>query len=117
MSKPHSSAAFVAYLLPVVGWAIVFLFYRDDEFAVYHAKQAMALTVLIIAAPVIWAVLAWALLWIPTAGPLISAASFTMVILVFLFAIPIWLIGMVNALQMKQKPLPIVGRRAEQIVR
>jgi uncharacterized membrane protein len=115
VSKPHRFAAFVAYLLPVLGWLYVYLFRRDDEFAVFHTKQAIALTLLVIAVPVLWAVFAWAMLWIPTVGAFISAATFSMVMLALIFAVALWLIGIVNSLQAKQKPLPIVGRWAGQI--
>jgi len=39
MSKRH--AAFLVYLLSIVGWLYVLLFHREDEFAVYPAKQSV----------------------------------------------------------------------------
>ncbi len=114
MREPHRYAAFVAYLLPVVGWLIVYIFFRDDEFAVFHTKQAIALTIMLVAAPLIWLVASWIMLWIPMAGPLIAASSFTLVMLVLIAVIVLWVIGLVYALQGKQQALPIVGRRVGQ---
>jgi uncharacterized membrane protein len=110
VSKPHKYAAFVAYLLPVVGWLIAFLFYRDDEFTMFHTKQAIALALLVLAAPVIYLVVSWLVLWVPLAGALIAAASFTLVMLVAFAALVLWIVGLVYALQGKQQALPIVGR-------
>ena len=115
MSKPRTSPAFLAYLLPVFGWLYVFLFRREDEFAVYHAKQSMVLTIAAIGAPVVWAVAAWVVAWIPLVGPVIAAALFALVLLAYVALGAIWIVGMVNALQAKMKPVPIVGTWAERI--
>jgi uncharacterized membrane protein len=110
VSQPSRHAAFIAYLLPVVGWLYVYLFHRDNEFAMYHMKQAMGLVVFAIVAPAIWLVIAWLLLWIPTAGALVAAATFTIVMVAVLAVIALWIVGMVYAARSKQQPLPIVGR-------
>lgn len=113
MKKPSRHAAFLAYLLPILGWLYVFIFHRDNEFAVFHAKQAITLTVVIILVPILWAVLAWAMLWIPTAGGVLAAASFTLVMLIFIAAFVVWVIGMVNAARARLVPLPIFGSWAQ----
>ena len=115
MSKPGRNAAFLAYLLPIVGWLYVLLFRRKDEFAVYHAKQSMVLTMTAVGAPAAWAVVAWIVSWLPLAGPIISVALFALVILAYVFLAVTWVIGMVYALQAKIKPVPVVGGWAERI--
>ncbi|MGA9349424.1 MAG: hypothetical protein WBW48_11560 [Anaerolineae bacterium] len=115
MSKPKRHAAFLAYLLPVVGWLYVFLFHRKDELAVHHAKQSMVLTMTAVGAPAAWALVAWIVSWIPWAGSVISAALFALVILTYIFLAVIWVIGMVYALQAKMKPVPVLGGWAERI--
>lgn len=115
MSKPKRHAAFLAYLLPIVGWLYVFLFHRRDEHAVYHAKQSIVLTTTAVGAPAAWAVVAWIVSWIPLAGPIISAALFSLVILIYIFLATTWVIGMVYALQAKMKPVPVLGGWAERI--
>jgi uncharacterized membrane protein len=115
VSKPRTSPAFLAYLLSIFGWLYVFLFRREDEFAVYHAKQSMVLTIAAIGAPVVWAVAAWVVAWIPLIGPVIAAALFALVLLAYVALGAIWIVGMVNALQAKMKPVPIVGTWARRI--
>jgi uncharacterized membrane protein len=93
----------------------VLLFQRKDEFAVYHAKQSMVLTITAVAAPLIWVVAAWVLTLIPMVGPILAASLFALVILIYLFLVGIWIVGMVNALQALVKPLPVIGGWAERI--
>lgn len=109
MKEPSRHAAFLAYLLPILGWLYVFLFHRDNEFAVFHAKQSVTLTVVIILVPILWAVLAWAMFWIPTVGGILAASSFTLVMMVFIAAFFVWIVGMVNAARARLVPLPIFG--------
>ncbi len=115
MSKPNKSCAFLAYFVPILGWLYVLLFRREDKFATYHAKQSLGLTIVGVAAPVVWAVVAWIIAWIPTAGPLIAVSLFGLVILTYLFLAVAWVLGMVYALQARIEPMPIVGGWAEQI--
>lgn len=115
MSKPGRNAAFLAYLLPILGWLYVLLFRWKDELAVYHAKQSMMLTMTAIGAPAAWAVVAWIVSWLPLAGSIIAAALFALVILVYIFLALTWVIGMVYALQAKIKPVPVLGGWAERI--
>lgn len=115
MSKPGRNAAFLAYLLPIFGWLYVLLFRKKDEFAVYHAKQSMTLTMTAVGAPAAWAVVAWILSWLPLAGPIISVALFALVILAYIPLAVTWVIGMVYALQAKMKPVPVLGGWAERI--
>lgn len=107
--------AFLAYLLSVFGWLFVLLFHRKDRFAVYHAKQSMMLTVVTVAAPVLYAAFAWIATWIPLVGPFTAAALFSLVIATYIFLVAAWIVGMVNALQDKMKALPVVGGWGEQI--
>jgi uncharacterized membrane protein len=115
VSKPGRNVAFLAYLLPIVGWLYVLLFRRKDEFAVYHAKQSMMLTITAVGTPVAWALFAWIVSWLPLAGPIIAAALFALVILIYIFLAATWVIGMVYALQAKMEPVPVLGGWAERI--
>jgi uncharacterized membrane protein len=115
VSKQSKTLAFLAYLLSILGWLYVLLFQRRDRLAVYHAKQSLGLTLAALAAPVVWALGAWILSWIPLAGPLVAGAAFSLVILTYAFLGGAWITGMVYALQAKTKPLPLVGRWMERI--
>jgi uncharacterized membrane protein len=114
VNKP-SVLAFLSYLLLVPGWLFVLLFDRKDEFAVYHAKQSMVLTLFAIGAPLVWAVVGWIISWIPALGFVIAVALFTMVIAAYALIVVDWIMGMVYALQSKAEPLPVVGRWAQRI--
>lgn len=113
MKTSSRIASFLTYLLPVVGWLYVLIFRKDDRFAVFHTKQAIGLVIALIAAPIVWAPVAWVLAWIPIIGPMTSAALFALVIAAYLFLFVSWILGMVNALRARMKPLPMVGQRAQ----
>jgi uncharacterized membrane protein len=106
--------AFLAYLVPIF-WLYVLFFRKDDEFAVYHARQSLMLTIAAIGVPVAWAVFAWAMLWLPTAGPLMAAAAFALVMPLYILLAVCWVVGMAYALQEELKPLPVLGGWAERI--
>lgn len=109
MSTASRAWAFIAYLLFIVGWLLVVLFRRNDPFALYHARQSLRLTLILAAAVAVWAVVAYVLAFIPLVGALISVASFSIVILVFLGGLIAWIGGMVNALRSMATPMPVMG--------
>ena len=108
--------AVLAYLIPVVG-PIYLLFFtkRDNLFLVYHDRQQLALALTVVAMPVVWAVVAYPIAWIPTIGPLVSMALFSLVILTWVFAVVIWLIGLIQAVGNRLKPLPVVWQLSERL--
>ena len=116
MSKPNRTLAFLAYLLSILGWLYVLLFQREDKLALYHARQSLGLVLVALGALLGWALGTWILSWVPLVGPLVAAALFSQVLLVYLFLGIVWIIGMVYALQAKVKPLPLVGRWAERFL-
>ena len=116
MSKPKRTLAFLAYLLSILGSLYVLLFQREDKLALYHAKQSLGLALVALGALLGWALGTWILSWIPLVGPLVAVALFSQVILVYLFLGALWIMGMVYALQVKMKPLPLVGRWADRFL-
>ena len=113
MNGEDRVSAMLAYV-PVVGWLYVFLLQRKSALAVFHLRQSIGLFIFLVAAVVVWAVVAWLVAWIPYAAA-ISVASFTMVILAYIFGVIAWLMGVINALNNQSKPLPIFGRRANNL--
>ena len=110
--KPSTSSrlfAFLAYLLPVIGWLIAFLFRRQDKLAMYHTKQSITLFIAAIAFPLAWAIVGYLLSFIPYIGFMMAVILFALVIVAEITFIIIWIMGMVYALQGKVSPLPIVG--------
>ena len=116
MSTSNRIPAFLAYLLLIIGWLYVFLFYRNDKLAMYHTKQSIMLTIIAIGLPLVWAIGGWLLSLIPF-GIIIAASIFALVIVAEIAILAIWVVGMVYAWQAKIKPIPIVGRWAEQLFR
>lgn len=116
MHKPARLPAFLAYLLLIFGWLYVFLWHRDNRLAVYHVKQSIALVVAAVGTIIGWAVIAWLISWIPF-GAILGAASFSLVIAVYVLIVIDWIIGMVYAWQAKTKPVPVLGRLALRITR
>ncbi len=112
MSKSSRYLAFLAYLLSVVGALYVLLTQRRDAFAVYHARQSLALALAALAAPLAWMVCAWALLWVPLAGPVAAVALFALLIGIYVGLAIAWVAGMLYALQGRVKAIPFFGRWA-----
>jgi uncharacterized membrane protein len=102
-------SAFFAYLLSVVGAVFVLLFRRDDQFAVYHAKQSLGLIVLAVVILVAWGVAGWVISWIPFIGFIFAIAAFALVIAGYITLVISWIVGMRYALNGQVQPLPMVG--------
>jgi uncharacterized membrane protein len=114
MGTPNRYPAFFAYGLPLVGCLYVFLLRREDEFALYHAKQAAVILLTALVTPIIWGGVAWLLSWLPF-GFLLGVALFTLVIAAYLFLVGLWLLGMLYVSQSQTKPLPLIGQWAKWI--
>lgn len=102
--------ALIAYLLPFVGPGIILLTGAGDAFARFHARQSLALFGSLLVAPIVWAVAAWLLVWLPYGGAL-AAFLFSLVLLVYLAAIYAWLVGIRNALSGRRNAVPFFGGR------
>jgi uncharacterized membrane protein len=103
--------ACVAYLLNLPGALYVLLARRDDSFAVYHARQSLALALAAILMPLAWAVCAWGLAWVPLLGPVLGVALFALMLAAYCGLLAAWLAGMLYALQGRVKRLPVIGPR------
>lgn len=99
MKKTSTFAAAVSYLLILV--IIPLLFYRSDEFVMYHAKQGVVLLLLWAAVPFIAA--------IPLAGWILG-------IILALFDLIVMIICIIQALKGQKKPIPLIGEKLEHII-
>jgi uncharacterized membrane protein len=112
VSQSSRYLAFAGYLLSLPGALFVLLARRDDPFAVYHARQSLTLAIIGLATPLIWAVVAWMLAWIPLFGAMLGVILFALVIAVY-FGIAIsWIAGMIYSLKGQVRPLPLFGTRS-----
>jgi len=112
VSRSSRYRAFLAYLLSLPGALFVLLTRRDDPFAIYHARQSLAIAIAAIVTPLAWAVVAWPLAWIPYVGPVIGVSLFGLVIAAYIGLAVSWIAGMVFALRGLARPVPLVGARA-----
>jgi uncharacterized membrane protein len=101
--------AFLGVFLGIIGFVIVLLTKKENKYAMYYAKQGLVLTIAWVIVCIIGSILSfifgitivlllivpfiWGLLWI------------CMLIL--------WVIGWINALSGKEKPIPLIGQFAE----
>ena len=115
MSTSSRISAFLAYLLLIFGWLYVFLLRKEDKLALFHAKQSLVLTLIAVGTPLIWGIFGWLIAFIPFIGPIVAVALFSLVIVIYIFLVASWLIGMVYALQAKSKSLLFVGSWAERL--
>jgi uncharacterized membrane protein len=100
MAKKSSDStlwAFLAYFLSIVGFILVLALKKKDKFAMYHAKQSLALFIIYFAGYVILIVTVIGILLLPFWGILMLIMS---------------ILGIINALKGKTKPLPITGKLA-----
>ena len=109
MSMSSKISAFIAYLLLIFGWLFVMIFKRGDEFAVFHAKQSLRLTIYLVAIPAAWALGAYFVALIPFVGPILASATFTLVMVAILRCSSPGSIGMSNALRARWAQVPMFG--------
>lgn len=109
MSKSSQYLAFFAYLLGTPAALYVLLARRDDPYAVFHARQSLAIAVAAVATPLLWAIVAWAGAWIPVVGPLIGLTLFALVIATYIGLLASWIAGMVFALNGTVRSVPVIG--------
>ena len=87
--------AIIAYLT-IIGLIIAFVMNKDKhyDFASYHIKQVLGLAVI--------GLIVFVIGQIPILGWIIS-------ILVFIPLLIIWIMGLMNAINGKKKPIPLIG--------
>jgi uncharacterized membrane protein len=102
-------ATFFVYLVPLAGWLFPLLFMRRQTFVFYHACQALALNLVAVVVPLAWLVFSWLVAWVPLGGPVTAAASFALVIAAYAALAVAWIVGMLHALRLQAKAVPIYG--------
>jgi uncharacterized membrane protein len=90
--------AIVAY---IVFFVPLLTEYKNDPFVRYHVRQGFALFICGIAISILGSILPWFLYWIT------SLLGLTMLIL--------FIMGIINASKGEEKPLPLIGKFAEQL--
>ena len=114
MNEPQRLPAFIAYLLPVIGWVYLGIFQSKNRFARFHMRQSMGLFLFVILITLAWGIVTWLLAWIPYAFVL-GIALFTLPLVAYVFAAIALMIGMVNALTLRENGLPLIGGYSNRI--
>ncbi len=105
--------AVIAYLLGIIGFLIVLLAKKDNKFAMYHAKQSLVLSIaaLIIFIPgsIVTAIIGI----VPVIGWIIALVLSLVMMLIGLGFLVFVVLGIINAINLQMKPLPIIGKFAD----
>lgn len=100
VANEGKTIAIIAYMT-IIGLIIAFVMNNEKKspFAQYHIRQSLGLVMSALALSVINI--------IPLLGWLISFLGFFIILY-------LWIMGLVNAVGAKEKPLPIVGKKFEE---
>jgi hypothetical protein len=115
VSRSSRYLALFAYLLSLPGALYVLGAHRRDRFAVYHARQSLAIALVAVAAPLAWLAVAWLLAWLPFFGPVAGAALFALVIAVLIGLVIDTITGIVYALQGRVRAVALTGKLASRL--
>lgn len=113
--KPNKPIAIISYAIPLLGPLIAYIVAKRNLFALYHACQSLAISILAIALPVVWVLISYAIAWVPMAGPTMSAALFTIVIVGLVTALLLIVTGIGNAARGNMAPLFLIGRWGDRL--
>lgn len=95
--------ALIGALLGIIGFVIVLVAKKDDDYAMFYAKQSLILFIGSLIGMVISMVLAIVLI-----GVLIG-------LLVQLATVILWIVNIINSLSGEKKYLPYIGKYADKI--
>jgi uncharacterized membrane protein len=97
----NKTLAIISYIT-IIGWLIAYFSYKDSSnkssFTKYHLKQSLGLGIMGLAFGVIINIIA---LIVPSFVTILSLASLLILVL--------WVLGIINASNDVEKPLPVVG--------
>jgi len=96
--------AFLGVLLTFVGFIIVLLAKKNDQYAMYYGKQGLIIGVSYFILFIVNMILAF----IPVVGWILG-------IILYLLMLVLWIIGIVYSFSGEMKPIPIIGKFAEKI--
>jgi uncharacterized membrane protein len=102
------TVALLSYIT-IVGWVIAFVMNSSQKTALgaYHLRQTLFLYIIAICMYIAEVIL----LFIPFIGWLIAILLW----LAFIGIFVLWIIGLIAAVNGEQKPIPLVGEKAQQL--
>lgn len=100
----NKTIAIVSYIT-IIGWAIAYFSYKDanpkSSLVRYHLSQSLGLAIINIL---------FAIAFFIIAGIIPALSFLSIVALVFVI---LWVIGIINANNEQEKPLPVIGKMFE----
>lgn len=108
-SMDGKTIAIISYLT-IIGWAIAFAINSSNksQLAIYHIRQSLFLML----AALLLYVLQTMLLFIPYLGWMVSLLLTPVSLCLFV----LWIMGLISAINGEEKPVPIFGDKAQQIL-
>ena len=95
----------VSYIT-IIGWAIAYFSYKDNvakpSLVRYHLKQGLGLAIISILLSVVLTIIGMV---VPTIASILSLANLGILVL--------WILGIMNAANEKEAPVPVVGKMLE----
>jgi len=97
--------AIISYF-SVVGWIIAYVLYTSNksQVAVYHLRQSLALILCGIACYILYIILLFVAFFLTFLFALIGIGLFVL-----------WIMGLIAAINGEQKPVPVIGKMAQDI--
>ena len=101
--------AIISYFT-LIGWIIAFVMYSSNksQLAIYHIRQSLALIILGVACYIIQLIL----LFVPFIGWIVSF----LMIFVGIGLLVLWIMGLISAINGEEKPVPVIGKKAQEIL-
>ncbi|MDR6784946.1 putative membrane protein [Pedobacter africanus] len=109
-SVDGKSIAIISYIT-IIGWIISYIQYGNNksQLAIFHIRQSLFLMLCMFFTAIVQMLFAFT----PYLGWIIST-SFSLVMLGFLV---LWVIALLNAINGEQKPLPVFGNKAQDLLK
>jgi uncharacterized membrane protein len=101
--------AIISYF-SLIGWIIAYVLYNNNKtkLAAFHIRQSLGLMLTAVALYIVMFVF----LFIPVLGWLISILIWIALVGIFI----LWVIGLVAAINGEEKPVPVIGTKAQEIL-
>lgn len=101
------TVAIISYL-SIIGWIIAFVMHGSNKttLGAYHLRQTIALFVI--------SLCTWIVQMLLVFIPYIGWALDILLIFVYIGLFVLWIIGFVAALNGQEKPMPLIGKKAQQ---
>ena len=101
------TVAIISYL-SIIGWIIAFVMHGNNKttLGAYHLRQTIALFVI--------SLCTWVVQMLLVFIPYIGWALDILLIFVYIGLSVLWVIGFIAALNGQEKPMPLIGKKAQQ---